>query len=97
MLFFITVKNSMKRKLYLQRELLSELSLDHPELGLIPGEITDPDVVLERLKSLNSEKKVSDRSLETIRQLRVNRFQYNSLIKKAPYNWVAKLGRYQEI
>ncbi|HSF55595.1 MAG TPA: hypothetical protein VLA71_17700 [Algoriphagus sp.] len=97
LLFFLTVKNTMQRKLNVQRELLSKLGLDHPELGLILGEITDPDVVLESMKSLGSEKKISKKSLEIIRQLKINKYQYNKLIKKAPYNWVAKISGFQTI
>lgn len=97
MLFFLTVRNSMQRKLNLQRELLSKLGLHHPELGLILGELSDPDVVLERLKKTSPDQKVSKKSLELIRQLKINKFQYNKLIKKAPYNWVAAVSKYQEI
>lgn len=97
LLFFLTVKNTMQRKLNLQREILSNLSLEHPEIGLILGEISDPETVLEKLKQMNSKEKVSKKSLETIRQLRVNKYQYNNLIKKAPYNWVAKIAGFQAI
>jgi hypothetical protein len=96
-LFFLTVKNTMQRKLNLQRELLSQLGLAHPELGLILGEISDPERVLEGLKLKQSDQKVPKSSLELIRQLKVNKYQYNQLIKKAPYNWVAKIGGFQAI
>ena len=96
-LFFLTVKNSMQRKLNLQRELVSKLGLNHPELGLILGEITDPDTVLDRLKKSNPESKISKKSLELVRQMKVNQHQYNSLIKKAPYNWVATMSGFQAI
>ncbi len=97
LLFFLTVKNTMQRKLNLQRELLSKLSLNHPELGLLLGEIADPDAVLEDLKRTNPENKVSKKSLEIVRQMKINRHQYNVLINKAPYNWVAKLSGFQVI
>ncbi|WP_343854979.1 hypothetical protein [Algoriphagus jejuensis] len=87
----------MQRKLNHQRELISNLSLNHPELGLILGEIADPDSVLERMKLSNAAGKASKKSLEIIRQMKVNRHQYNALIKKAPYNWVAKLSGFQAI
>lgn len=96
-LFFLTVKNSMQRKLNLQRELVSKLGLNHPELGLILGELTDPDTVLDRLKTSNPENKISKKSLEIVRQMKVNQHQYNSLIKKAPYNWVATMSGFQAI
>lgn len=97
LLFFLTVKNTMQRKLNLQRELLSKLSLSHPEIGFLLGEIADPDTVLENLKRTNPENKVSKKSLEAIRQMKINQHQYNALIKKAPYNWVAKLSGFQPI
>ncbi len=97
LLFFLTVKNTMQRKLNLQRELLSKLSLNHPELGFLLGEIADPETVLENLKRASAEKKISKKSLEIIRQMKINRHQYNTLIKKAPYNWVAKISGFQPI
>lgn len=97
LLFFLTVKNTMQRKLNLQRELLSKLGLTHPEIGLILGEIADPDTVLENLKKSTPLEKISKKSLETIRQLKINKYQYNALIKKAPYNWVAKIAGFQAI
>lgn len=87
----------MQRKLNFQRELLSKLGLAHPEIGLIIGEIMDPDTVLESLKKSNSQEKVSKKNIEIIRQLKINKYQYNELIKKAPYNWVAKIAGFQAI
>jgi hypothetical protein len=97
LLFFFTVKNSMQRKLNFQRELLASISLDHPDIGLIQGELADPDEVHLRLKKLSSNQPLSEKNLEIIRQLKVNRYQYNTLIQKAPYTWVAKLSNYQPI
>ncbi len=97
LLFFLTVKNTMQRKLNLQRELLSKLSLNHPELGLLLGEIADPDSLLESLKKSNPENKISKKNLEIVRQLKINKHQYNVLIKKAPYNWVATISGFQAI
>ncbi|MFN3998364.1 hypothetical protein [Algoriphagus sp.] len=97
LLFFLTVKNTMQRKLNFQRELLSKLGLAHPELGLILGQIADPETVLESLKKSNSQENISKKSLEMIKQLKINKYQYNSLIKKAPYNWVAKIAGFQPI
>ncbi|SEG45252.1 hypothetical protein SAMN03080598_04002 [Algoriphagus boritolerans DSM 17298 = JCM 18970] len=87
----------MQRKLNLQRELLTKLGLAHPEIGLILGEIADPDTVLESLKKLMPLEKISKKTLEIIRQLKINKYQYNALIKKAPYNWVAKISGFQAI
>lgn len=97
LLFFLTVKNTLQRKLNLQRELLSKIGLAHPEIGLILGEISDPDTVLENLKKASPDKRVSKKDLEAVRQLKINKYQYNSLLKKAPYNWVAKIAGFQSI
>ena len=87
----------MMRKLNLQKELFSQFCEAHPELGLIPGTISDPDKILESWKTGTAKKTISQSSLELIRKLKVNRMQYNSLIKKAPYNWVAKISGFQAI
>lgn len=97
LLFFLTVKTTMQRKLNLQKELLAQLALSHPELGLILGEISDPDAILAKWKNPEMNIKVPKKSLELIRELKVNRLQYNQLIKKAPYNWVAKISGFQAI
>lgn len=97
LLFFLTVKTTMQRKLNLQKELLAQLALSHPDLGLVLGEISDPDMILEKWKNPESSVKVPKKSLELIRELKVNRLQYNQLIKKAPYNWVAKISGFQAI
>lgn len=87
----------MQRKLNLQKELFSKLALAHPELGLILGQISDPDQVMEKWKKGETQEKVPAKSLDIIRNLKVNRLQYNELIKKAPYNWVAKISGFQAI
>lgn len=97
LLFFLTVKNTMQQKLNFQRELFSKLGLAHPEMGLILGEINDPEIVLENLKKHVPQEQLSKKSLEIIRQLKINKYQYNKLIKKAPYNWIAKIAGFQPI
>jgi hypothetical protein len=97
LLFFLTVKNTMQRKLNLQLELLSKLGLAHPEIGLISGQTANPDFILESLRKSTPNEKISTQSLETIKQLKINKYQYNALIKKAPYNWVAKIAGFQPI
>jgi hypothetical protein len=32
-----------------------------------------------------------------VKEMKINRHQYNQLIAKAPYNWVAKLANFQPI
>ncbi len=87
----------MLGKLSLQKELFSKLALAHPELGLILGQISDPDQIMKQWKSKEASKQISSEALELIRELKVNKFQYNQLIKKAPYNWVAKISGLQPI
>jgi hypothetical protein len=97
LLFFMTVRNTFLRKIALQKELLARLAEAHPELGLSAGQLIDPDKLLESWKRENKPEKISQASLNLIRELKVNRLQYNALIKEAPYNWVAKIGGFQSI
>jgi hypothetical protein len=97
LLFFLTVKNTLQNKLNLQKELFSKLAVSHPELGLKTGGTADPEGILKEWKKNDNPKKIPYESLEIIRQLKVNRMQFNQLIQKAPYNWVAKLSGYQPI
>ncbi|MEP0713781.1 hypothetical protein [Algoriphagus sp.] len=97
LLFFLTVKNALLRKLNLQKELLFELNALNPELGFLVGDLSDPDLLTQELKSKKLEKKTAEKALAILRDLKVNRIQYNSLLKKPPYNWVGNIARFQEI
>ncbi|MFL0683418.1 MAG: hypothetical protein ACJLTB_09360 [Algoriphagus aquaeductus] len=97
LLFFLTVKNTLQKKLILQRELFAQLGNAHPELGLKSGELADPDKIMDSWKTAPEKKSVPQKSLDLIRELKVNRHQYNALIKKAPYNWVAAIGGFHAI
>jgi len=97
LLFFLTVKTSLQRKLNLQKELLTQLSLAFPEFQLTAGSLVDPDVILEKLKESDEKKSKIKDALKVVRELKYNRLQYNQLIKKAPYNWVAKISGFQPI
>ncbi|SDD10600.1 hypothetical protein SAMN04488104_10156 [Algoriphagus faecimaris] len=97
LLFFLTVKNSLQKRLNLQRELIANLSLALPQLGLIAGELADPEVIQEKIKETELKKSQKEESNKVIRELKINKLQYNKLIKKAPYNWVAKLAGFQAI
>lgn len=97
LLFILTVRNSLVRKLNRQKELSASLNLLSPELGLAMNEIAQPDVMLEKLKNQNPSKEITKEMAEIIRELKINRYQYNNLIKKAPYNWIAKIGGFQPI
>ena len=97
LLFFLTVRTTMQRKLNLQREISSKLALAHPELEIVLGEMANPDLISDKWKVNHQDKKIPKKSLELMRTLKVNRLQYNQLIKKAPYNWVAKISGYSPI
>lgn len=97
LLFILTVRNSLVRKLNRQKELSASINLLNTELGFAPNEIAQPDAILEKLKNQNPSKKITKEMAEIIRELKINRYQYNNLIKKAPYNWIAKIGGFQPI
>lgn len=96
-MFILTVRNSLVRKLSRQKELSASINLLSPELGLAPKEIARPDAILEKLKNQNPSKDITKEIAEIIRELKINQYQYNNLIKKAPYNWVAKIGGFHPI
>ncbi len=97
LLFFLTVKNALLRKLNLQKELLSKLNSLNPELGFLVGDATDPDLLTQRLKNKQLDKQTTENALSIIRELKVNRIQYNALLKNPPYNWVGTIARFQKI
>lgn len=97
LLFFLTVKTTMQRKLNLQKELFQLLHAAHPELEILSGKVEDPARIMEKWKNAGSDLKISENSLQLIRELKINQLQYNQLIKKAPYNWVAKLSGFGPI
>lgn len=97
LLFFLTVKNSLQKKLNLQKELTAQLTMAFPELGISGFENLDTESIFENLKASGQKKSKVEEALKLLRQLKINRLQYNQLIKKAPYNWVAKMSGFQEI
>ncbi|WPR73601.1 hypothetical protein [Algoriphagus sp. NG3] len=97
LLFFLTVKNTLQRKLNHQKELLFELNSLNPALGIVVEDTSDPDWLIAELKNKKLEKGITQKALAIIRDLKVNRIQYNNLLKKAPYNWVGKIARFQPI
>lgn len=90
-LFFFTVKNSLNTKLTRQKELLKELDSLNPELGIDVKELNSPDNLLEQLKAHQGDVPLKEKAILIIRELKVNRLQFNQLVKEAPYNWVAKI------
>lgn len=97
LLFFLTVKNTLQRKVNLQKELLFRLKSLNPELGLILGETQKPEELSILLKSQELTKSLASKAADLIREMKINRHQYNQLIKKSPYNWVAKISGFQPI
>ncbi len=97
MLFFLTVRNNLRSKLILQQDLLAQLGNAHPELGITSEKLLDPEEIQRILKNSTTEKSIPQSSIEALRALKVNRHQFNSLIKKAPYNWVAFFGGFKAI
>ncbi|MCS5489146.1 hypothetical protein [Algoriphagus limi] len=97
LLFFMTVKYTLQRKISLQRDLLNSLGKLSPELQIPENSFPNPDEILENLKESKKKQPKIEEALEIVRELKVNRMQYNRLIKKAPYNWVAAIGGFREI
>ena len=56
MLFFLTVRNSLRAKLILQQNLLAQLGVAHPELGVTPGKLLDLEEIQRILKNTAAEK-----------------------------------------
>ena len=83
--------------LNLQQNLLAQLGVAHPELGVTPGKLLDLEEIQRILKNTAAEKSIPQSSIEALRALKVNRHQFNALIKKAPYNWVATIGGFKAI
>jgi hypothetical protein len=97
LLFFLTVRHSMLGKITFQRNLASQLDQAHPELGIAAGELINPEKIQKLLKDESAEKAIPQSSIELLRAMKVNQYQFNALIKKAPYNWVAAFGRFKAI
>ncbi|WBL41375.1 hypothetical protein PBT90_11475 [Algoriphagus halophytocola] len=96
-LFYLTVKNSLQRKLNLQKELLFKLNSLNPELGFVVQDQADPDSLVQALKQRPLKESVAKKALKIIREMKLNRNQYNTLLRKAPYNWVGKIAGFQSI
>lgn len=97
MLFFLTVRQYMLSKLTIQRNLASQLAQAHPEMGIASGELINPEKIQKLLKEESTEKAIPQSSIELLRAMKVNQYQFNALIKKAPYNWVAAFGGFKAI
>lgn len=90
-LFFMTVRISLNRKIELDQQLWEKLRMHYPDSTLLKSS-PSPEQLLEAWKNPEASEKATPESLDILRQIKVNRLQYNQLIKKAPYNWVATLG-----
>lgn len=97
LLFFMTVSNTLKRKLQAQAALWEKLATLNPELSNSLGSSPNLDTIIQDWKKSESTTAFTEESLRVIRELKINRIQYNELIKKAPYNWVAAFGGFKAI
>jgi len=96
-LFFLTVKKTLQRKINLQKELLFNLVELNPELSSILGKKQSLEELIAVLKEEKLKKDLAKESLGLVKEMKINRHQYNQLIAKAPYNWVAKFANFQPI
>ncbi len=96
-LFFLTVRNALLAKITLQKKISSQLAALHPELEFREGGILDPEKIQKIWKEIALQQSIPQDSIELLRSLKVNQFQFNALIKKAPYNWVAAFGGFKAI
>ena len=97
LLFFLTVRHYMLGKITFQRNLASQLAQAHPELGIVAVELINPEKIQKLLKDESAQKAIPQSSIELLRAMKVNQYQFNALIKKAPYNWVAFIGGFKAI
>lgn len=95
-LFFLTVRTSMQRKIVTHKEYLFSLKSKFPDIADII-EKENPDGLAQLIIKNSEDQKLSKKTAELIKSIKINRFQYNQLIKKAPYNWVAKISGFQSI
>jgi hypothetical protein len=96
-LFFLTVKNTLQRKINLQKELLFRLKELNPELGSNLGEKENPEDLIEVIREGNLNNGLATEAVGLVKEMKINRHQYNLLVAKAPYKWVAKLANYHSI
>ena len=86
----------MQKKLLLHKEYLYSLKSEFSNIAeLIDKE--NPDGLAKLILKNSEDQKLNKKTAELIKSIKINRFQYNQLIKKAPYNWVAKIGGFQSI
>ena len=97
LLFFLTVRHYMLGKITFQRNLASQLAQAHPELGIVAVELINSEKIQKLLKDESAQKAIPQSSIELLRAMKINQYQYNRLIKKSPYNWVAAFGGFKEI
>jgi hypothetical protein len=97
MLFFLTVKKTLQRKIDLQKELVAKIKALDNELDLVIGNTQEPEELQKLVKAQNPKLPTERTALDLIREMKINRHQYNLLIKKAPYNWIATISGYHPI
>lgn len=96
LLFFLTVRNTMQRKLNRHHELIQELKT-RKELSILLEKSDSLNAFFSKIKAEKATLNINKKELDVIRELKFNRLKFNELIKKAPYNWVSKISRFQSI
>jgi hypothetical protein len=96
-LFFMSVKNTLNNKLTVHAGLLERLKLLNPSLGITIENNSDPTQLTQNLKEGSAPLETKKSALEILREMKLNRMQYNDLLKTAPYNWVGKIAGFHTI
>lgn len=97
LLFFLTVLKNLRKKMDRQKELFAWMGSVYPQLELQTNHFQNPEQVVEKLKIITPSVQISKEAAEVIREMKINQYQFNKLIKKSPYNWIAKIMGFQPI
>lgn len=98
LLFFLTVKHTLSRKRSRHQELLQELThRTHSVKQDLKSSSVALEQIIEQAQETAKTKPSEKDTYRIIQELKINRHHYNQLIRKAPYNWVAKLGGFHKI
>ena len=75
--------------------LIADLKISHRKRNINSSQ--NSPLTIKLLKDESAEKAIPQSSIELLRAMKVNQYQFNALIKKAPYNWVAAFGGFKAI
>ena len=96
-LFFLSVKNTLQRKLNLQKELLFKLKNLNPALGMSLGKKENYEELIAVLKAEDLNKKLAVEANGILKEMKINRHHFNQLISRPPYHWIAKIAGFHPI